>query len=560
MAEMYPRTLKTESELEKQGISISSAERKLFDVFRKHLPGDYTVFHGVLLQSPRKGGGIWDREIDFLVAHPEHGLLTLEVKGGLVRVDGTTGEWTSKDRHGQVHSIKDPFLQIKQACYDLNALLRNHKALAEYDFSTWYGVALPDVDVDGSLGPGAPRATILDRKDCNGANITAAIERMFKHYRKAGQKPLGAKGMKALTRKLVPSHFLKTHLATEFAEEEDRFVELTVQQFTVLEFLADHNRALIAGCAGSGKTLLAAEKARQLSADGKRVLFTCYNKSLAEWLTVTYDYENVTFQHFHSLASSVAKEAGKPIPWMTDLGLSASEYWGEYVPTAMFDAAAELKDKDKYDAIIVDEGQDFLGTYWEPIQMLLKEPDDGTLYIFYDDSQRLYSDDNFPLPKPAGRLNKNLRSTYEIGEQVTKYYEGVGQIHPGGPRSERPLKRIKLKKDQSPAEALEDVLGMLADEKVKPRDIVILTPNGENRSALKHKMQVGDFELARSGKIKGNRIEVSTIHGFKGLERQVVILCELDTIKDDGRNTILYVGLSRARNYLVVIGELPGPA
>jgi len=46
-------------------------------------------------------------------------------------------------------------------------------------------------------------------------------------------------------------------------------------------------RAVILGVAGSGKTLIAAEKARRLAAQGFDVLFTCFNRPLAEFLAQT---------------------------------------------------------------------------------------------------------------------------------------------------------------------------------------------------------------------------------------------------------------------------------
>jgi hypothetical protein len=559
MATMYPRYLKTDRELEEERLNpISPAERKLFDLFNKNLDDDYAVFHGVALHMPRqRSGGISDREIDFLIAHPEHGLLTLEVKGGLIQIDGSIGEWTSKDRFGKKHSIKDPFEQVKQASYGLHGVLLQVDTLKGFNYSTWYGVALPDVDVEEDLGPAARRAIVIDRTDILADQIQESIERIFKYYHRKGQQSPGKKGIRALTRKLAPDWFLRSHLATDFEHEEEQFNQLTMQQYAVLEFIEDKPRALIAGCAGSGKTMLAMEKARRLCNDGKRVLLTCYNSPLSGWLNETAEHENLTIKHFHSLALDVAKEAGEPIPWMTDLKMGAEEYWGNHVPMALFDIAAELPEKERYDAIIVDEGQDFKSTYWEALQMLLKDPDRGTLYIFYDDSQRLYSDDKFPLPEPAGRLNKNLRSTHEIGSKVIEYYQGVGTLEAAGPVSGHDVEIIDLSKYETPQDALEDVLGMLSDEKVPPGDIVLLSPLGKEKSQWKHKTEVGEFMLWRGDTIKGNRIQVETIHGFKGLERPVLILSELNESSADDRVNLVYVALSRARHYVVVLGELP---
>jgi hypothetical protein len=562
MATMYPPHLKTDSDLDAAGLTpISAAERKLFDVFKKHLPDEFTVFHGVLLQVPSRMGGVSDREIDFLVAHPEYGLLTIEVKGGLIQIDGRTGEWASRDRYGEVHAIKNPFEQIRQASYDLHSLLREEKSLASFDYSTWYAVALPDIDVDEDLGLGARRRMVLDRRDIQPRRIEHALTAIFEYYQRSGRKPPGAKGVRAMTRKIAPSWFLTSHMATEFEEEEEKFLQLTRQQHAVLEFITDKPRALIAGCAGSGKTTLAVEKARRLASEGKRVLFTCYNKKLAEWLSDTFKIEGVEFQHFHSLAVQIPKEIGTPIPWYTDLGVSPDEYWSRVVPEKLFDAADNLPADRKFDGIVVDEGQDFKSTYWEPLQMLLKDPDHGHLYIFYDDSQRLYSEDKFPLPEPAGRLNRNLRSTYEIGEQVVKYYEGIGQVFPGGPQTGRAVEIVDPGRYESPEQALADILGMLEDEQVSLSDIVILSPLSDGKSCWSHRMDIGDYVLHRTGKIKGKRVRLSTIHSFKGLESKVVILTELEHLDDDAdRRQLLYVALSRARHHLIVLGILPDPA
>ena len=50
----------------------------------------------------------------------------------------------------------------------------------------------------------------------------------------------------------------------------------------------------------------------------------------------------------------------------------------------------------RYDALIVDEAQDFHPDWWVPLQLLLEDPDEGSLYVFYDDNQRI-----FAVPKEA---------------------------------------------------------------------------------------------------------------------------------------------------------------
>ena len=101
------------------------------------------------------------------------------------------------------------------------------------------------------------------------------------------------------------------------------------------------------------------------------------------------------------------------------------------------------------------------------------------------------------------------------------------------------------------------MLETLRDEKIPCHDIVVLTPLGDDKSVWKHKMKVGDVELVRRGQIKGSRVFTTTIHSFKGLERAVVVLTELEHISAEEQTSLLYVALSRARNHLIVLGELP---
>ena len=45
----------------------------------------------------------------------------------------------------------------------------------------------------------------------------------------------------------------------------------------------------------------------------------------------------------------------------------------------------------KFDAVIVDEGQDFKEDYWISISELVKE--DGYFYVFYDPDQNIFKSD-----------------------------------------------------------------------------------------------------------------------------------------------------------------------
>jgi hypothetical protein len=97
MARMVPNRLDTETQ--------SHTERLLFEGFRDELENSDTVFHSVHRQSLDGEGRSCDGEADFVIAHPSRGVLVTEAKGGDIRNDPRTGEWTSIDRGGRPHRI-----------------------------------------------------------------------------------------------------------------------------------------------------------------------------------------------------------------------------------------------------------------------------------------------------------------------------------------------------------------------------------------------------------------------------------------------------------------------
>jgi hypothetical protein len=67
----------------------SRAERAVWDALRKRLPGGWTAWHSLRIRDRKSFLG----EGDFVLAHPQRGLLALEVKGGQVECRG--GRWFS---------------------------------------------------------------------------------------------------------------------------------------------------------------------------------------------------------------------------------------------------------------------------------------------------------------------------------------------------------------------------------------------------------------------------------------------------------------------------------
>jgi len=207
----------------------------------------------------------------------------------------------------------------------------------------------------------------------------------------------------------------------------------------------------------------------------------------------------------------------------------------------------------RFDALVIDEGQDFNSAWWLPMQECLKDPNDGTFYIFFDDNQVIYSQDlEFPFREPIFSLLENCRNTKAIHKQVTRFYRGDGHPEAIGPEGEQP--EFIVAEDE--LRAVRDAVKRLVHtHHIRPTDIVILTPLSLERSFLREGDMIGNIRLSweRTGDV--GRVFCCTIHSFKGLESPVVILCELSGLHPRTQNEMLYVGMSRARHHLVAIAR-----
>lgn len=528
-----------------------SAERLLYDAFAK-LDGDYRVFYSVAWQA-RDGRGAKDGEADFVIAHPDLGVLVVEVKGGSISYEGRTGQWSSTNRNGVTHDIKDPVDQARVSHHRLLDKLADMPGWEAHWLTIGHMVAFPDVYVGRvALKPDLPPAIILDAASL--ADLDKALRAAFKYY--AGDDirrgALGDDRLAVVESLLARSFHINTPLGVELDYEDQRLIELTEQQMLVLDLLATRRRAAIRGCAGSGKTMLAVEKARRLADEGFEVLLVCFNHPLAEDL-VRRVSDGVSVMHFHGLCRELVQEAGFTLRSVAD----EREYYDRVLPDALLQAIDTLGPQ--FDAIVVDEGQDFLEAWWLPLTSLLRDAEQGILYVFFDDNQNLYH--RFSLPpgvveEAPFALVENCRNTVEIHKVVAAFHHDARHLRCRGPAG-RPAKIVTYRDAAHQLELIGHMLQQLGDEHVANTDMALLTPRGAERTTLKTGLKLNGYTLVSDEPRRGNQIQVSSIHAFKGLERKVIILAELDGEMVRDIDSVLYVGCSRARTHLIVLAEDP---
>ena len=551
MAKMYPAPL-PDSILQD---ARRAAEVRTYEAFRDQLGKGWVVFYSCAwLGRPGPGAAARDGEIDFIVAHPERGALLIEVKGGGIRYDPDRGKWFSLDRAGQEHPI-DPFNQLRASKAALVEKFRSLPRWKERWVSLGHAVAFPDTQVRGTHLPlEAPVEVILDGMDLG--NSAARLDRIMSywHERQTGPQPDGQDLIQQLIELLAPQTELKNHLALAVIEDDRAMLKLTNPQIKTLDHIRLKRRAAIAGCAGSGKTLLAIEKAKRLARDGYKTLLTCFNIPLAEHLSAaTQGTPNLQVYNFHLYCEGMAREAGLPVP--DAAGNSDPSKVFETYPDLLTQAIA-LRPDLKVDAIVVDEGQDFDWTWWAALDDCIANPEAAVFYIFYDDNQALYREGHAIPIETAIALDTNIRCTQTIHRESLKFYSGDTIPESGGPPG-RPIERISYSDDRQLEKRLGEVLQRLVGpEGLATSDIVVLTPHGVSRSKLANAELSCGFRLTEQPVGKG-QIELRSIYRFKGLERSVVIVAELDEAflrRKVHWPGLLYVAFSRAKSHLVLLG------
>lgn len=261
------------------------------------LPNAWRIFHSVAWQVPKRNR-IFDGEADFVLIHPEYGMIVLEVKGGELEVrDGT---WYQRNAGGGDwrRLAQSPHDQAKGAMYDLQRYVVDRvPGLGE--LAATRAVVLPAVSHPGTLGLHAPSEMTIAKDEL--IDLPAAIDKLIAYAKLDAD--LTKDQLHGITQLLAPTIQLRARIGTELAVANEALMELTEQQIWVLDLLRRHRRALITGGAGTGKTILAVERARRLAGDGARVLLTCYNRPLGDHLAEGLsDIEAVTAKSFHAFA------------------------------------------------------------------------------------------------------------------------------------------------------------------------------------------------------------------------------------------------------------------
>ncbi|MDV2977998.1 UNVERIFIED_CONTAM: NERD domain-containing protein [Actinomycetes bacterium ARC8] len=522
----------------------TAAEKKVWEILRRDLPDDALLFHSVQLRHQRA-----EHEIDLLVLLPGVGVAVIEVKGGLVSVEnGTWYQSGAKDKHPLKES---PMAQVQSASHALRELLGKHMG-SRFTSRIADLVCFPYTDWPADYSSvGLPRDLVIDR---------GQVEHLVEHLhqaieeRGAGSSTLAPEFAERMIRHLNgdTGPLGATPAEVDYAQamsNEDIQETLTARQSILLSCTRSLNRVQFLGGAGSGKTWMALRKAKELAKEDKRVGLFCYNKGLGLYLQSEVgtwrQNKPVHVGEFHEYARKLGVPDG-----------TGQEYFEVELPQHLLALSRTLPEEEKLDAVIVDEAQDFAGSWWEALLACTKDPANGDVYAFMDDRQDVYQrwDGQFSgdgMPLVPIHVDDNLRNTRRIADTFKQIIGNHSKLRGGEGYAVRYVNCAT----EDAVDVASDCVDALLDEGWANNQIALLTTNRRHPIHQDH-FENGTIDSEYWPAFHRDEEEFyGHVLGFKGLERSVVILC-VNGYKDMQRSTEqLYVGFSRARSLLVVVGE-----
>ncbi|MCB1820114.1 MAG: NERD domain-containing protein, partial [Candidatus Competibacteraceae bacterium] len=614
MAEMIPDRLPPRS---------SRGEQEVFFILQG-LPDDCIVYYEPIISA---------RYPDFVVIGPTLGVLIIEVKG-----------WQPKHLHGvDSHQIvvleggqpvqrPHPLRQARDYMYGLMDYCRQQPAFKtlvhpdgdyqnRFIFPFGFMAVLSNITQDqlknhalGDLTTLFPYPKVIPRdvlleqwRQLRPADLPQALGKAFDPWWTFS--PLNEPQINALRAIIHPEVQLTLHLTPAAKPAVPVTPAPTVlESLKVLDLCQERNaRALgdghriVYGVAGSGKTVLLIARARVLIAQGAdlRVLLRCFNVSLAAYLRgCLSDCRNATVCHFDGWSkwNGITRQRDED-----------NDSLGERLRAHLEAGRGEAE---TYDAILIDEAQDFAPSWFQCAKAAMKEPDDGDLIIVGDGSQGLYRGQRDISWKKLGikaqgrtvhrdfALDKNYRNSREILELAAAFatttdtvateadhlqavtVNPINAVRRTGQRPVLILAQNRRQETLAVVGIVEQLLNGASgfrgfDQPLPPEDIGLLYPRYDHSILdLKKRLErhgpvvwmTDKNDRNARQKVNAPGLKLHTIHVAKGLQYRVVILLWADQLpgtfadSDEAADCcLMYVALTRPEDLLFITVSQPSP-
>ena len=512
----------------------TESEREAWKALKGQLRDGDALLHGLRITDPVNG----DIEIDLLILMPERGAAVVEVKGGQIAY--AEGNVTQADAYG-TRTI-DPFTRAMEQMHSLRRYIEHQPSWSRGHLRAAWLTCFPHTIITGSMGPQGPEDVLIGRDDLPDA--AEIIEKRLGN--RHDTTPVPAEGWVTDVVELLLGPPRPEEIPSRVARRLELVEELAAQQEALLSFVSPNPRYVVTGSAGTGKTWLAVEQARRWAKDGMRVAFVTYGRGVVTLVQALVDQmprrERPDFiGTFHQLGHRWGVKAPPE---------SNQAYWDVEIPKQMIEASSAMDPGHRFDAFVVDEAQDFADSWWPALLSSARSIDEVHLAIFRDDEQAVFRD-------RAGRpdidlvpfvLDRNLRNAKEIVDIFRPLIAANPRARAGEGLG---IEFIPCSPDNVIRTADDIVEELFESRGWLPEHIALLT------TAHRHDLQreKDHDKEAYWASLWDNDVFHGTVSGFKGLERPAIVLA-VDGFHDGVIPAqVIYVGMSRARDLLVVVGD-----
>jgi hypothetical protein len=603
MAITIPETIRT---------SATAGERLLFRTLKTFLPDDYIVYFEPEIQGRRP---------DFVIIGPDLGIVVLEVKdytkSTLFQINHD--EWHILTTSGDQAVIKSPMKQARDNMFLVVEALKKDKSLIQLEgkykfqlkFPYGHGVVFTrmqskDFVQEGLYSVIEPNLCLTRDEidpDKEGFSEEVLMEKILNMFVVPFRlrEPLSYEDINAIRYHLFPEVRISAEFKPPVPYQDQLLLSLhdiktmDLHQENLAKQIGDKNR-LIRGVAGSGKTIILASRAKMLSKQNPdwKILILCYNISLANAIQQMINHmlnepedlfdfdprakavqnQNIIVRNFHAWLKNDLKIKEQQLPKI----MEKIERNEAILPT--------------YDAVLIDEGQDFEAD-WLRLVSLLINADTQSLLLVEDRAQTIYhrkrsylQDTGLSFQGRSKVLSINYRNTQQIVKFAWDFYrqhsmfknkvrnrELEGEIiapqstkrkgpEPGLIKAANFSEEMKIvarsisKLHLERKVPLEDILILYRVKRTHQYPIIDLIKRSLTEAELPFYWITENDTSKRTYEKADGKVKISTIDSSKGLDFRAVFIVNVDSMpfpleeNKEREVSLLYIGMTRAKEFL----------
>jgi hypothetical protein len=575
----------------------NAGEKRVLDALARHLEDDYAVWHNI----PIMGSG---REPDFVILHPQRGLLILEVKDWKrpTIAQANTMLVQLRTSHG-ISNSEHPVSQARGYMLDLVHQLQHHPELLHKEgphrgklLMPWgWGAVLSHIKSAEVAGDTSffqvfePQKVLLADDLMDSVDTMVFQQKLWGMFNVQWQSTLSLPQMSIVRGLLFPELRMGAQQSLSLDTPSRLVVQdilhvMDLQQESVARNLGEGHR-LIHGPAGSGKTMILVYRAVQLQAiarPDKPVLVLCYNRELAGRIQTMLELKGVgkgvQVSTFHTWAIDLVRTYQlAPIRQ----GNFSSDEFEALARLACEGIASSRIPKGQYTALLIDEAHD-LADEWLAAAVQMVDPATKSLLVLYDDAQSIYQKSRRKMSfaklgiEATGRteiLKVNYRNTTEVLALAMECAQGVLQDGRATAEEDMPLVVPQsagrsgplptFRRFEGGVQEAEYVAGAIAEivaQGRSPADIAVLSRTWRSLNTIRAAIERAGIacspgKAGRRAPPEPPGIKLTTLHSSKGLEFPVVFVVALDELDSSAPKRLeelrlLYVGMTRATHRL----------